>query len=138
MTKLARLCLLSAMIVACLSGGAFSQTQRASNEDACAGFKQADALLNKNYNQILKQYKNDAAFLRKLRIAQRAWVAYRNAQVEALYPEPDKRTAYGSIYPTCRCVALAKVTTLRAEDLRKWIDGAEEGDTCSGSIKGKS
>jgi uncharacterized protein YecT (DUF1311 family) len=126
------------MIVAYLSIGALSQTQRGSNEDACAGFKQADALLNKNYNQILKQYKNDAAFLRKLRIAQRAWVAYRNAQVEALYPEPNKQTAYGSIYPTCRCVALAKVTTLRAEDLRKWIDGAEEGDTCSGSIKRKN
>jgi uncharacterized protein YecT (DUF1311 family) len=138
MIKLARLCLLSAITVVSVSGSALSQTQRASNEDACAGFKQADALLNKNYNQILKQYRKDAAFLRKLKIAQRAWVAYRNAQVEALYPEPDKRTAYGSIYPTCRCLALAKVTTLRAEDLRRWIDGAEEGDTCSGSIKGKN
>lgn len=136
MIKLARLCLLSAMTVA-LSYGAFSQTQRASNEEACARLQQADALLNNTYNQILNDHKKDAAFGRKLRIAQRAWIAYRNAQVEALYPEPDKRTAYGTVYPMCRCLALARLTTLRTEELKKWIDGAEEGDTCSGSIKVK-
>jgi len=137
MIKLARLCLLSIMTVALTNGGALSQTQRASNEDACVRLGQADALLNTTYNQILRGYGRDAAFVRKLKIAQRAWVAYRSAQIEALYPASDKRTAYGTIYPMCRCLALAKLTTSRVEELRKWIEGVEEGDTCSGSIKVK-
>ena len=135
MIKLVRLCLLSAIAVAVSYGGALSQTKQAPNQDACAGFKQADTLLNKTYNQVLTEYSKNAAFIRKLKIAQRAWIAYRNAQVEALYPEPDKRTAYGTVYPMCRCLALARLATLRTDELKKWIDGAEEGDTCSGSIK---
>jgi uncharacterized protein YecT (DUF1311 family) len=119
--------------LACL--GTLSQTQGASGQDACAKFQQADALLNKTYNQVLTEYSKNAAFIRKLKIAQRAWIAYRDAQIEALYPEPDKRSAYGSAYPMCRCVAFAQLTTQRADELKKWIDGIEEGEVCSGSIK---
>jgi uncharacterized protein YecT (DUF1311 family) len=132
MMKVFRLCILT-VALSCL--GVFSQPQRASAQDACAGFKQADALLNKTYNQVLTEYSKNAVFIRKLKMAQRAWIAYRDAQLEAQYPEPDKRGAYGSSYPNCRCIALAQLTTQRAAELKKWIDGIEEGDVCSGSIK---
>ena len=133
--KVARVCILSAMTGALACLGALSQTQSASGQDACARLQQADALLNKTYNQVLTDYSKNAAFIRKLKIAQRAWIAYRDAQIEALYPEPDKRAAYGSVYPMCRCIALAQLTTQRAAELKKWIDGIEEGDVCPGSIK---
>jgi len=35
----------------------------------------------------------------------------------------------------CRCMALAETTKKRAEELRRWVDGAEEGDVCAGSVK---
>lgn len=138
MIRMAKVWLLSLLTIALLHGGGFSQTQDAMSKDACAQAKQADAALNKTYTQIQKEYAKELPFVRKLRIAQRAWVAYRDAQIEALYPNPDKRTSYGTVYPTCRCAALARLTALRTEELKKWIDGAQEGDTCSGSIKVKN
>lgn len=138
MNRLARLITASAIGIVLSSAGSQAQTQSASNQDACASFRQADALLNQSYNQVLSEYKKNAAFIRKLKIAQRAWIAYRDAQLEALYPSPNKRAEYGSVYPVCRCSALATLTTQRAEELKKWIDGAEEGDVCSGSIKIKN
>lgn len=138
MYRLARLFAASAMAIVFACSGSLAQTQSKSNQDACTTFKQADALLNKNYNQVLSEYKKNAALIRKLKIAQRAWIAYRDAQIEALYPAPNKRAEYGSVYPTCRCSALAALTTQRTDELKKWIDGAEEGDVCSGSIKAKN
>lgn len=135
MQRLARLLTLSAIAIVFSSAAALAQTQTDSNEDSCATFKQADALLNKSYNQVLSEYRKNGAFIRKLRVAQRAWIAYRDAQIEALYPATDKRAEYGSVYPMCRCSALATLTTQRADELKKWIDGAEEGDVCSGSIR---
>ena len=135
MMKLAGLCILSATIIAVSYEGAFSQTQRALGQDACGKSHEADVLLNKTYNHVLAEYSKDATFIRKLKIAQRAWIAYRDAQIEALYPEPDKRFAYGSAFEMCRCTALAALTTRRSDELKKWIDGIEEGDVCSGSIK---
>lgn len=138
MNRLARLIAASAIAIAFSCAGSQGQTQSESNPDSCASFKQADALLNQSYNQILNEYKKNVSFIRKLKIAQRAWIAYRDAQLEALYPSPNKRAEYGSVYPMCRCSALATLTTQRAEELKKWIDGAEEGDVCSGSIKVKN
>ena len=135
MNRLARLIIASTIAVVFSCAGSQAQTQSESNEDACVTLKQADALLNKSFNQVLSEYKKNVPFIRKLRIAQRAWIAYRDAQLEALYPSPNKRVEYGSVYPMCRCSALATLTTQRAEELKKWIDGAEEGDVCSGSIK---
>jgi uncharacterized protein YecT (DUF1311 family) len=138
MNRLARLITASTIAVVFSCAGSQAQTQSESNQDACASFKQADALLNRSYNQVLSEYKKNAPFIRKLKIAQRAWIAYRDAQLEALYPSPNKQAEYGSVYPMCRCSALATLTTQRVEEIRKWVDGAEEGDVCSGSIKLKN
>jgi uncharacterized protein YecT (DUF1311 family) len=116
---------------------AFAQTQLESNEKACASYKKADAALNKTYQQILSQYRADTLFIEKLRTAQRAWIAYRDAHLEALYPAADKRAEYGTVNPMCQCTALEEITNERTKMLKKWIDGIEEGDVCGGSIKTK-
>ncbi len=138
MYRLARLFAVFVIAIVFSCAGSLAQTQTESNQDACAGLKQADALLNKNYNRVLSEYRKNALLLRKLKVAQRAWLVYRDAQIEALYPATKKRAEYGSVYPMCRCSALAALTTQRADELKKWIDGAEEGDVCSGSIKIKN
>lgn len=118
-----------------LSAEARAQTQAELNREACAQYKVADDELNKTYAQILNEYKADAAFVASLRAAQRAWVAYRDAQLEALYPGPNKSLTYGSAHPMCRCYALAEMTRERTAGLRRWVEGVEEGDVCAGSIK---
>lgn len=112
-----------------------AQTQAEIDRKACDEYRRADAELNRVYQQVLTEYKTDSLFVDKLRGAQRAWLRYRDAQLEALYPARDPQRAYGSVYPMCRCQALTALTLERTEVLRRWIMGVEEGDVCSGSIR---
>jgi uncharacterized protein YecT (DUF1311 family) len=114
-----------------------AQTQTELNKRACDNYKAVDAEMNKVYQQILKEYRADNLFIQKLKAAQRAWLTYRDAQLEALYPAADTQVEYGSIYPACRCNALQEITSERTKVLRRWTEGVKEGDTCSGSIKVK-
>jgi len=108
--------------------------------DACAGadFGKADAELNSVWKSIQAKYKDQPQLLEKLKASQRLWLQFRDAELEALYPlakGQDGRVQYGSMYPTCYTGAKAKLTRQRTEQLKVWLDGAQEGDTCSGSIK---
>ncbi|MEV8520017.1 lysozyme inhibitor LprI family protein [Dyella marensis] len=108
--------------------------------NACAGadFAKADAELNGVWKNILARYKDQPLFLDKLKASQRLWLQFRDAELEALYPVAkgqDERREYGSMYPTCYSGAKARLTRQRTEQLKAWLDGAQEGDTCSGSIK---
>ena len=71
--------------------------------------------------------------MKALQESQRAWIAFRDAHVRSVFPDPDPKT-YGSVYPMCRCSVLEQITIDRAKELRRlWIDGVDEGDVCAGS-----
>lgn len=125
----------AALLVCFLSVAVCAQTQAALNDQACAEYARADSELNATYRQILRERRADAAFLRNMRAAQRAWIAYRDAHLAALYPSAAPRRDYGSSYPTCRCAALTAATKSRAEELKRWASGAPEGDVCAGSTR---
>jgi len=114
---------------------ALAQTQSAMNQDACAQYKQADQALNATYAKVLKDYAKDPQFLAKLRQAQHAWIAFRDAHLAARFPKADKQAEYGSAYPACRCAVLTELTDEREKELKVWADGIPEGDVCSGSVK---
>ena len=63
---------------------ASAQTQSEMNAEACDAYKRVDAQLNDAYKQILRDYQGDQTFLDKLKKAQRAWLAYRDAHLDAL------------------------------------------------------
>lgn len=101
--------------------------------DACAAYKKADAELNKVYQQILQKRAKETAFINALKATQRAWIAFRDAELKAVYPDPDP-AAYGSAKPMCDCSVLEGLTQQRTQELRKrWIEGTQEGDVCAGS-----
>jgi uncharacterized protein YecT (DUF1311 family) len=116
---------------------ASGQTQTDLNKSACDEYQRKDTELNKTYLQVLNLYKDDAAFIQKLKLAQRAWITFRDAQLAALFPAADTQVEYGSIYPVCRSQTLSELTAQRTAQLRRWIDGIEEGDVCGGSIRVK-
>ena len=120
-----------------LSSSPSPQNQLELTEKACADYKKADTEMNSIYRRILAENQNDRLFVQKMRAAQRAWVAFRDAHLESLFPAPDKRAAYGSVQPMCHCMELEKITAERAKVLKQWLDGVEEGDVCAGSIKTK-
>lgn len=114
-----------------------TQNQMELNEKACAAYKKVDAEMNRVYQQILSENRADTLFVQKMRAAQRAWLVFRDAHLEAMYPAADKRAAYGSVNPMCQCMELEKLTDERTRVLRQWVDGIEQGDVCGGSIKVK-
>jgi len=103
----------------------------ADTEPSCV---KADAELNRVYKKILKTYKDDPLFLKKLKVAQRAWIKFRDGHMDSVYPADDKRE-YGSIYGECSCNDEAQVTQARVKQLKVWLKGIPEGDGCSGSVK---
>ena len=130
--------LASILLILLASANSFAQTQAELNRDACATYKNADAEMNRTYKQILDKYLRETVFIEKLKAAQRAWIKFRDADLESLYPERDTLSAYGSVNPMCRCIAVSELTKERTKSLKRWVDGVEEGDVCAGSIKTKN
>ena len=102
----------------------------------CAGKEagEADKELDRVYQAILRRYRNDAAFLSKFRRAHRAWMAYRDMALAAKYPNEDPGSHYGSSFPMCWSGDYKRMTEQRTEELRLWLDGLEEGESCTGSM----
>jgi len=114
------------------------QTQFEMNNCANKGYKSTDEKLNQVYKLIQKKYANDSAFLNKLKIAQKAWLQYRDAQLDMMYPHKNENDYYGSVFGMCENNYLEKLTIERIKILQQWLDGTEEGDVCSGSILPKT
>jgi uncharacterized protein YecT (DUF1311 family) len=96
-------------------------------------YEKTDAELNKVYQKVLQVYQTDAVFVEKMKKSQRAWIAFRDAHLDSLYPAEDSRE-YGSMFGMCHCQSQTEITQKRIAELQVWLDGVEEGG-CAGSIK---
>jgi len=112
----------------------FGQTQLEMNQKADRNFQKADKELNSVYQNILKEYKSDTAFIKNLKIAQKIWIQFRDAEMKARYPDREDGY-YGSIQPMCWSSYLTELTEDRITKLKIWLAGIEEGDACAGSVK---
>ena len=115
----------------------YSQSQSDMNLKASNNFQKADAELNTVYKKILKEYKTDTAFIINLKKAQQIWIQFRNAEMNAKFPNKEPGY-YGSILPLCWNAYKQELTEERIKKLKIWLTGIEEGDTCSGSVKMKN
>jgi uncharacterized protein YecT (DUF1311 family) len=113
----------------------FSQTQLEMNQEEAKKFREADKKLNNIYQQILKEYKSDTAFTKNLKASQKIWIQLRDAEMKMKYP--DRPHPYGSVQPMCWAIYKTQLTEERIKTLQVWLDGVEEGDVCSGSVKMK-
>jgi uncharacterized protein YecT (DUF1311 family) len=92
-----------------------SEINICANEEA----KRVDIDLNRVYGELLSKAKSDPIALTKIRKAERAWVAYRDAFIDAMYPAKDKQAEYGSEFPMEAELIKVKLT-------REQIAGLEE------------
>jgi uncharacterized protein YecT (DUF1311 family) len=105
-------CLAILVFVACSSSPSLAQnseqyracseramSQVAMNECANQEAKRADAELNSIYAELLSKAASEPEAVAKIETAERAWIAYRDAYIVAMYPAKDKQAKYGSIYP---------------------------------------
>lgn len=85
----------------------------ASNEAA-----RADSELNGVYRKLLSQAASQPEAVAKIKASERAWVSYRDAYMDAMYPAKDKQAEYGSIYPMEADLLRAKLTEQQVAALK--------------------
>ena len=118
-------------LVVLLPGSLIAQSQRQMNERAAQRARRADSTLTALYQQVEAKYRSDSVALRKLRTAQRTWLAFRDAQLDATYPATNPQKAYGSVAPMCVSQLLEELTRARIAQLRRALH-PQEGDVCIG------
>jgi len=106
-----------------------SEMNRCADLDA----RKADADLNHVYQELLSKLKSDENATKKLRAAQRAWVAFRDAHLQEVYPAQDKQREYGSMYPMCYAEIATAITKDRTAQLRRILDDKDPCDTSANS-----
>jgi uncharacterized protein YecT (DUF1311 family) len=101
----------------------------------CAGLdaRDTDADLNHVYQELLSKLKSDENATNKLRTAQRAWIAFKDAHLQELYPAQDKQREYGSMYSMCYAQVSTAMTKERTSQLRKILDGKDPCAISGGS-----
>lgn len=101
-----------------------ASTQAAMNECADKSLIASDAELNALYKKIQTRLKDDQATSRLLVSAQRAWVAFRDAECEF----SSSGVAQGSIYPMTVLQCRDGMTEQRIKDFQNYLE-CDEGDT---------
>lgn len=86
-------------------------------------FKSADAELNTLYKQITARLSEDGDTLHLLTVAQRAWIAFRDAECAFAASGVEGGSAYPEILADCK----AQLTLKRIEDFKTYL-ACEEGD----------
>ena len=107
-------------------------TQVAVTKCAAEELKRAQHALNVEYAKVIHTVAGRPESLAKIRAAERAWMAYRDAYLEAKFPANAKQAEYGSIYPTEADLVLAELTrqqTIALENLLKTATGCYNPET---------
>ena len=112
-----------------------ARTQSDLNVCADAELKRAERELALTYRKVLKTYADDKVFIARLKKAQHAWLKFRDAELDAVFPHKGKTTYYGSVFPMCFDNWTVKLTRMRIDELKQWLNGVKEGDVCPGSIR---
>jgi len=111
---------------------AHAQSQLDMTTHAGEAYKKADLELNQTYQAVMQKFKNDKRTKSKIKAAEIAWLKYRDAEMEAIYPGTDKQYDYGSVYPMCHSMELTAITEHRTQELKLWLEPDEDG-VCNGS-----
>lgn len=97
-------------------------TQLALNACASAEDVRVKAQMNAVYAQLLRSAATQEGGVQKVKAAQAAWVAYRNAAIAAAFPAGNKQQQYGSMYPMRVNLLYAALTAQHIVDLKTLLD----------------
>jgi uncharacterized protein YecT (DUF1311 family) len=90
-----------------------------------------DNKLNEIYNGILKIYKDDTLFIGKLKIAQKAWIVFRDAHVVSKYGyTQDSLLNSGILFSGCMAEDLTELIKNRIDELNVWFKGNDFKSIC--------
>ncbi|MBM6593388.1 lysozyme inhibitor LprI family protein [Microvirga pudoricolor] len=121
--SLAALILVATVSAASAQDCAKSADQMTLNQCADASYRRADAELNRLYRQIEGRLKGEPDSAKALVGAQRAWIAFRDAECTF----SSSAVSGGSIYPTIYSGCLESLTRKRVDDLKRYLN-CQDGD----------
>jgi uncharacterized protein YecT (DUF1311 family) len=112
--------------VKCNDGGTQQELEACARDD----FNKADKELNETYQALLEKEAADPLFISRLRIAQRAWLAFLEADLEAQFACPEdegKLHCWGSMYPMSYLFRKADLTRERTRHLERFLKEGHGG-----------
>ena len=110
----------------------YGQTQNEMNEDANNHYLKTEKQINKVYQEIIKKYSSDTLFITKLKVAQRLWIKFRDAELDMKFPN---RSYSGSLFTMCYMDYKTDLTEARINKLKQWLKSNTDEEACSGSIR---
>lgn len=98
-----------------------AKTQAEMNTCASQEAGRIDVQLNDEYHKLLSKVASQPEAVAKIKAAERAWIAYRDAYIEAMYPAKNKQAEYGTIYPMEADLLRAKLTQQHLTALKELL-----------------
>ena len=111
------------------SASSEAQTQFEMNQAEQMKFKAAEARMSAELTRLYRLAAKRPDSIAKLKAAQAAWLAFRTAHIEALWPS-EEPGAYGSVHPMCVAIELTHLTLQRVAVLHAMTTSVE-GDVCA-------
>ena len=96
-----------------------ADTQLAMNHCASDEGFRVEAQLHDVYQKLLAAAREDPGAVEAIMSMQKAWIDFRDAYMDAMYPAKDKQAAYGSIFPLEFNLLRAKLTQQQTEALKE-------------------
>lgn len=101
--------------------------------EAVADYAETEKLHQQVYDEVIAIYGDNKESIEFLRRSQRAWIAFRDAQIRAIWPEIETGEGMGTAERMCISIELEKITRQRILQLLAWRNGIEEGDVGAGT-----
>ena len=122
--------ILATLALAVGAGGAVSaaQSQADMNQTAVRDLRTAENEMNSLVARLLKMAEGKPGSIAKLKQAQSAWQAFRDAHIKAFWPSEQPGT-YGSAQPMCVAMEMTRLTKARIAELRQMTTPVD-GDVC--------
>lgn len=97
------------------------------NQCAYDDFLKADKALNDTYQALVKKSAGDKTYIKMLRKAQRAWIVFRDAELDAMFSCADKdiKLCWGSMVGLLHPSAKTEITRERTKKLQHYIDNGQ-------------
>ncbi len=110
-----------------------ASSQNEMNVCAKQDWQSADGQLNRVYHQVLAKFAKDSKRLGAIQRSERAWRAFRDAELDAMYPPGTRDNEhFGSIFPVCWGRVNVRYIEQRIKELQAYL--AEE-NSCSPWIR---
>ena len=97
------------------------------NQCAYDNFRKADNELNRVYQELRAKQKDEKIYLKNLKTSQRAWIKFRDAELETLFScaKKNKAICFGSMYGLLLNAEKTELTQQRVEQLKGYLNDLE-------------